>query len=102
MAGTAKLNEELVREGKAALRFGMALHAGDVEFGNIGATRRIDFTVIGPAVNHASRLQDLTKVLQTPLIVSDVFVDTLGRRLRSLGSHVLRGVREPVEVFAPE
>jgi adenylate cyclase len=102
IAGTALLNEELAREGKAALRFGLALHAGDVEFGNIGATRRIDFTVIGPAVNHASRLQDLTKVLQTPLIVSDAFVETLGRRLRSLGSHVLRGVREPVEVFAPE
>jgi adenylate cyclase len=102
IAGTAKLNQELVAEGKTALRFGLALHAGDVEFGNIGATRRIDFTVIGPAVNHASRLQDLTKVLQTPLVVSDAFVDTLGRRLRSLGSHVLRGVREPVEVFAPE
>jgi adenylate cyclase len=102
IAGTAALNEELAAEGKTALRFGLALHAGDVEFGNIGATRRIDFTVIGPAVNHASRLQDLTKVLQTPLVVSDVFVDTLGRRLRSLGSHVLRGVREPVEVFAPE
>jgi adenylate cyclase len=96
IAGTAKLNEELAAEGKAALRFGLALHAGDVEFGNIGAMRRIDFTVIGPAVNHASRLQDLTKVLQTPLVVSDAFVDTLGRRLRSLGSHALRGVREPV------
>jgi adenylate cyclase len=102
IAGTAKLNEELVSEGKAAVRFGLALHAGDVEFGNIGATRRIDFTVIGPAVNHASRLQDLTKVLQTPLVLSDAFVRTLGKRLRSLGSHALRGVREPVEVFAPE
>jgi adenylate cyclase len=102
IAGTAKLNEELAAEGKAALRFGLALHAGDVEFGNIGATRRIDFTVIGPAVNHASRLQDLTKVLQTPLVLSDAFVATLGKRLRSLGSHALRGVREPVEVFAPE
>ena len=102
IVGTAELNEELVQEGQAPLRFGMALHCGDVEFGNIGAKRRIDFTVIGPAVNHASRLQDLTKVLQTPLVVSDAFVDTLGRRLRSLGSHVLRGVREPVEVFAPE
>ncbi|MES1150322.1 MAG: adenylate/guanylate cyclase domain-containing protein [Dongia sp.] len=102
IAGTAKLNEELAAEGKAALRFGLALHAGDVEFGNIGAVRRIDFTVIGPAVNHASRLQDLTKVLQTPLVLSDAFIATLGKRLRSLGSHALRGVREPVEVFAPE
>ncbi len=102
IAGTAKLNEELGAEGTAPLRFGLALHAGDVEFGNIGASRRIDFTVIGPAVNHASRLQDLTKVLQTPLVLSDAFVDMLGKSLRSLGSHALRGVREPVEVFAPE
>ena len=102
IAGTGKLNDELTAEGKQALRFGMALHAGDVEFGNIGAARRIDFTVIGPAVNHASRLQDLTKVLQRPLLLSDAFVKTLGKRLRSLGFQGMRGVREPVEVFAPE
>jgi adenylate cyclase len=102
IAGTAKLNEELVAEGSAALRFGMALHCGAVEFGNIGAKRRIDFTVIGPAVNHASRLEGLTKVVQQPLVLSDTFAETLGKPLRSLGSHVLRGVREPVEVFVPE
>jgi adenylate cyclase len=73
-----------------------------VEFGNIGATRRVDFTVIGPAVNHASRLQDMTKVLQTPLLLSDAFVAALGKKPRSLGFHVLRGVKQPVEVFAPE
>jgi adenylate cyclase len=102
IAETAKLNEELVQEGQAPLRFGMALHCGDVEFGNIGAKRRIDFTVIGPAVNHASRLEGLTKVVQQPLVLSDTFAETLGKPLRSLGSHVLRGVREPVEVFVPE
>ena len=80
----------------------MALHCGDVEFGNIGAKRRIDFTVIGPAVNHASRLESLTKVVQQPLVLSDTFAQALARPLRSLGSHVLRGVREPVEVFVPE
>jgi adenylate cyclase len=102
IAGTARLNTELEAEGMAPLRFGLALHSGDVEFGNIGAARRIDFTVIGPAVNHASRLQDLTKVLQRPLVVSDRFAAALGRPLRSLGFQVLRGVRQPVEVFVPE
>jgi adenylate cyclase len=101
LAGTAKLNEQLATEGLAPLRFGMALHCGDVEFGNIGAPRRIDFTVIGPAVNHASRLQDLTKVVQRPLVLSDSFAETLGKPLQPIGSHVLRGVREPVEVFVP-
>jgi adenylate cyclase len=80
----------------------MALHCGDVEFGNIGAPRRIDFTVIGPAVNHASRIEGLTKVVQQPLLLSDSFAATLGKPLRSLGFHALRGVREPVEVFVPE
>lgn len=102
IAGTAKLNEQLVAEGQAPLRCGMALHCGEVEFGNIGAKRRIDFTVIGPAVNHASRIEGLTKVVQQPLLLSDTFAHTLGKKLRSLGTHVLRGVREPVEVFVPE
>jgi adenylate cyclase len=102
IAGTAKLNEDLVAEGVIPLRFGMALHCGEVEFGNIGAKRRIDFTVIGPAVNHASRLEGLTKMVQQPLVLSDTFAQTLGKPLRSLGSHVLRGVREPVEVFVPQ
>ncbi len=100
--GTAKLNEDLAAEGAPPLKFGMALHCGEVEFGNIGAKRRIDFTVIGPAVNHASRLESLTKVVQQPLVLSDSFARTLGKPLRSLGSHVLRGVREPVEVFVPQ
>ncbi|GAB2178211.1 adenylate/guanylate cyclase domain-containing protein [Dongia sp. agr-C8] len=102
LAGTAKLNEDLAAEGTAPLKYGMALHCGEVEFGNIGAKRRIDFTVIGPAVNHASRLEGLTKVVQQPLLLSDSFARTLGKPLRSLGSHVLRGVREPVEVFVPQ
>jgi len=102
VAGTAALNEQLTAEGQAPLRFGMALHCGDVEFGNIGAPRRIDFTVIGAAVNHASRIEGLTKVVQQPLLLSDSFATTLSKPLRSLGSHVLRGVREPVEVFVPE
>lgn len=102
IAGTAKLNEDLAAEGAAPLKFGMALHCGEVEFGNIGAKRRIDFTVIGPAVNHASRIEGLTKVVQQPLLLSDSFARTLGKPLRSLGSHVLRGVREPVEVFVPQ
>jgi adenylate cyclase len=102
LADTALLNQDLENEGLAPLRFGQALHFGDVEFGNIGAARRVDFTVIGPAINHASRLQDMTKVLQTPLLLSDSFATALGKPLRSLGFHVLRGVKRPVEVFAPE
>ena len=101
MVGTEKLNADLVLEGIAPLRYGQALHLGDVEFGNIGAARRIDFTVIGPAVNQASRLQDQTKKLETPIVTSATFAAAAGRKLRSLGFHALRGVAEPVEIFTP-
>lgn len=101
LAGTEKLNADLAQEGIAPLRFGQALHLGDVEFGNIGAARRIDFTVIGPAVNQASRLQDQTKKLETPIVTSASFAAAAGRKLRSLGFHALRGVAEPVEIFTP-
>lgn len=101
LEGTERLNVELAAEGLEPLRFGQALHLGDVEFGNIGAVRRIDFTVIGPAVNQASRLQDQTKILATPIVTSATFAAAAGRRLRSLGQHALRGVAEPVEIFAP-
>ena len=55
------------------LAFGVGLHWGEVEFGNIGTRDRLDFTVIGPAVNIASRLQDLTKIVGTPILASADF-----------------------------
>ena len=58
---------------EAPLAYGLALHLGEVGFGNIGSRRRLDFTVIGAAVNHASRLQELTKTLGRSLLVSEEF-----------------------------
>jgi adenylate cyclase len=80
----------------------LALHAGDVLYGNVGANRRLDFTIIGPAVNEAARLEALCSVLDVPLIASSQFVELLGAtdRFRSLGPQLLRGVRRPVEVFS--
>ena len=80
----------------------LALHVGDVLYGNVGSDRRLDFTVIGPAVNEASRLEALCATLDVPLIASRRFVDCLDppHRFRSLGQRRLRGVRKAVEVFA--
>ncbi len=95
------LNEERAAAGKPVMEFGLALHLGDVFYGNIGASERLDFTVIGPAVNEASRIQALCRPLERDILVSSTLRETAGNDcgLDSLGFHELRGVREPRELF---
>jgi len=81
------------------LRAVAALHTGEIFLGNIGAPDRLDFTAIGPSVNVVSRLEQLVKSLDRELIVSAAFAAISSEKLASLGSHPLRGVAEPVEVF---
>ena len=83
------------------MRFGLALHLGLVEFGNIGTRHRLDFTAIGPAVNHASRLEALTKQLGVPVVASATFAAAASRPMRRLGRFPLRGIEGEVEVHAP-
>jgi len=83
------------------IRYGLALHLGAVHYGNIGAPGRLDFTVIGPAVNHAARLEELGAQLGQPIIASASVAAALPGQLASLGLHELRGVKEAQEVFAP-
>lgn len=99
-ANMQALNAELRAAGGEALGFGLALHLGEIEFGNIGTRQRLDFTAIGPTVNHASRLQELTKSVGHPIVASSAFAAAAGRRLRPLGSHLLRGVDGAVEIHA--
>ncbi|WP_262270160.1 MULTISPECIES: adenylate/guanylate cyclase domain-containing protein [Microvirga] len=87
--------------GRAPLTHSLALHVGEVAYGNVGASHRLDFTVIGPAVNRASRLLDLAKQLDRPVVMSRVFARELGQPLVDLGRHRLRGVDRPQQVFAP-
>jgi adenylate cyclase len=99
----AALNTREAAAGNPPLMLDMALHAGDLTYGNIGTADRVDFTVIGPAVNEATRLESLCKELGEPLLISQSFVraaPSLSAKLRSTGHHRLRGVREPQEVFA--
>jgi len=98
----ARLNVQRRRAGRPVLGFGLALHLGDVLYGNIGASDRLDFTVIGPAVNEVSRIQELCRPLEVDLLLSKTFFDVACEchgQLVSLGHHSLRGVREPQELF---
>ncbi len=88
--------------GLPVTRFYLALHLGDVLYGNIGARNRLDFTVIGPAVNEVSRIEAMCRALDQDIIVSSAFADAARDscdRLISLGRYVLRGVRRPQELF---
>jgi adenylate cyclase len=97
-----RLNEEHVRMGRDPLRYGVGVHVGDVMYGNIGSRRRLDFTVIGPAVNIASRLESLTKEVKHPVLLSRAFVEMAAceTQMEFLGSFPLRGLDEPVDIFA--
>ncbi|AVA24451.1 adenylate/guanylate cyclase domain-containing protein [Rhizobium sp. LEGMi198b] len=101
-AAVGALNEENSRNGREVLRYGVGVHVGDVMYGNIGSRTRLDFTVIGPAVNVASRLETLTKEVKRPVLLSKAFVDMAGCEIEmeSLGAFPLKGLGEPVDVFA--
>jgi adenylate cyclase len=98
IARMAKLNEK--RQGKP-LAFGIALHLGDVLYGNIGTPTRIEFTVIGAAANEAARIESLCRQFDVSLLVSDRVVRHVDGNWKSLGRHKLRGVGDPMELFTP-
>lgn len=92
--------DTLNAERNLKLEMGVALHLGEVMYGNIGAHQRLDFTVIGAAVNEAARVESLCKQLGAPLLITGAFADAIGRDgLRSLGAQALRGVSGTREVF---
>jgi adenylate cyclase len=99
MSDIEAANEARATGGREPVRFGIGLHVGAVTFGNVGTEDRLDFTVIGPAVNRAARLESLTKELKVPVLASADFKEVCIQPLVSLGFHHLRGIADPVEVF---
>lgn len=103
MAAVNALNDdppEELPQSALPLKTGIALHRGEVFFGNVGAPARLDFTVIGRAVNEASRVETLTKDVGRPLLITAPVADLLDRPMQAMGAFPLKGVEAPVEVFA--
>jgi adenylate cyclase len=98
----ADLNARNSESGWAPLNYGTGIHVGDVMYGNIGSRARLDFTVIGPAVNMASRLEALTKQLDKPVLLSRAFADFVESEfdLERVGKYPVRGFNDPIELFA--
>jgi adenylate cyclase len=104
MRAIDRLNAARLEAGKAAVTVDLALHLGEVMYGNVGAIDRLDFTVIGPAVNEAARIEALCEPLGRRILVSADLAAAAqgGARLEPLGTHTLRGVREPRAIYALE
>jgi len=100
----AALNERRSAAGLPVTDTHLALHLGELLYGNLGSPRRLDFTVLGPAVNEAARMETLCGSLDQHVVVSAAFADAAGAarsRLVSLGRYAMKGVARPQELFTP-
>jgi adenylate cyclase len=98
-AQMAKLNAAREAEGEPAFRWGLGLHAGRLGYGGIGVPERQSWSVIGPVVNEAARIESLTKEVGEPVLASAALTEGLNPAWRSCGFHALKGVSALMEVF---
>ena len=102
IASLDRRNLEREALGLPIVEVDIALHVGEVLYGNVGAADRLDFTVIGPAVNEAARIEKLCDQLSRHLLASERFAraaELCGGRLAPLAQHRLRGVSAPQTIF---
>ena len=99
--GIVELNKRRAAEGKPVTDMYLGLHVGNVFYGNVGSRERLDFTVVGPAVNEASRIAAMCRSVDQPVLMSTAFaeVGNTRRRLASVGRYALRGVSHSQELF---
>ncbi|WP_170608470.1 adenylate/guanylate cyclase domain-containing protein [Ruegeria arenilitoris] len=98
----AELNTRRLADSLPVTNFTLALHAGEILYGNIGAESRLDFTVIGPTVNQAARIAGMHRSLGQRILLSDDVAraaQPCEHDLVSVGRYMLRGVAEPKELF---
>jgi len=102
MRSVAELNLRRKADGLPTTGMYLGLHIGAVFFGNVGSKDRLDFTVVGPAVNEVSRIAAMCRSVDQTVLVSAAFAAALGNagpRLVSVGRYALRGVGHPQELF---
>jgi adenylate cyclase len=99
--GIAELKKRRAAQGLHVTDMYLGLHVGEVFYGNVGSRERLDFTIIGPAVNEASRIAAMCRSVDQPVLISASFahVGDIMRRLVSVGRYALRGVSHPQELF---
>jgi adenylate cyclase len=98
----ALLNERRHAAGLPVTDIHLALHVGELLYGNLGSPRRLDFTVLGSAVNEAARIESLCGSLEQTVIVSCAFADAAGEArslLVSLGRYAMKGIARPQKLF---
>ena len=98
----ARLNRQRAEKNLPTAEMYLGLHIGEVFYGNIGSKERLDFTVVGVAVNEVSRIASLCRSVDQPVLVSFAFASAAGEsrnRLVSVGRYALRGVSRPQELF---
>ncbi|MEH6470896.1 MAG: adenylate/guanylate cyclase domain-containing protein [Halopseudomonas sp.] len=95
-----KVNPSLTKQGFPAIRYGLGLDVGEVIYGNIGAPNRLDFTVMGAAVNRAARIENLTKQTGCSTLVSETFAKLLPTRVQFEGDFYVAGVERALKVYS--
>jgi adenylate cyclase len=101
-SNVAALSEAIGAENLDALRFGLALHVGEVLYGNIGSSNRLDFTCIGPAVNLAARIEKLTGQLGRVVLASEDFARHCPQQFSEIGRFNLAGFGDSQRVFGAD
>jgi adenylate cyclase len=100
-AANRKLNARRIQQREPSLEADAVLHFGEVVYGNVGASRRLDFTVIGRAVNEASRMEPLCAEVGSNLVISEAFARRCHTPFRHLGTFALRGIEGTRRIYAP-